>query len=155
MTTTSTGHPHTTTLQSREEAIVASFAELDDWEERYRAIIARGRDLEDLPDDLKTNKLKVQGCQSQIWLHAELTPEGKVHFRADSDAMIVRGLIAMLLEVYSDATPAEILATEPTFIAKIGLESHLSPTRTNGLHSMLEQMFYYAKVLQTIAQARA
>ena len=143
-----------TTPQDRQAALVARFADIDDWEERYRQIIKLGRDLEGLPDELKTDKLKVQGCQSQVWLHAELQGDGTVRFRADSDAMIVRGLIAMLLEVYSSAAPKEILSTEPAFIAEIGLESHLSPTRTNGLRSMIEQMLYYAKAFEVLALAR-
>ncbi len=143
-----------TTPNDRQQALVKRFADIDDWEERYRQIIKLGRDLDGLPDDLKTDKLKVQGCQSQVWLHAELTNDGTVRFRADSDAMIVRGLIAMLLEVYSGASPAEILTTKPEFIAEIGLESHLSPTRTNGLRSMIEQMLYYAKAFETLLKVR-
>jgi cysteine desulfuration protein SufE len=142
------------TPNERQLALVERFADIDDWEERYRQIIKLGRDLEGLPDELKSDKLKVQGCQSQVWLHAELAEGGLVRFRADSDAMIVRGLIAMLLDVYSGAAPAEILATEPTFVGEIGLESHLSPTRTNGLRAMLEQMLYYAKAFETLLKVR-
>ncbi|MBW2733851.1 MAG: SufE family protein [Deltaproteobacteria bacterium] len=106
-----------------------------------------------LPDELKTDKHKVKGCQSQVWLHAALD-EGNVIFRADSDAMIVRGLIAMLLSIYSGATPSEILEKPPAFISEIKLDSHLSPTRTNGLRSMVEQMMYYATAFKTLLAVR-
>jgi cysteine desulfuration protein SufE len=141
-------------LIERQKQLEEQFSGIEDWEERYRAIIKRGKALAGLPDDLKQDKYKVKGCQSQVWLHARLDDEQKVVFRADSDAMIVRGLISMLLEVYSDAAPQDILDTPPEFIKSIGLESHLSPTRTNGLRSMIEQMFYYAKAFQTLLAAR-
>lgn len=144
----------TTDLRERQAELVALFADIDDWEERYRKIIALGRDLAGLPEDLKLEKYKVQGCQSQVWLHAALDDEGRVIFRADSDAMIVRGLIALLLRAYSEAEPEQILATEPAFIGELGLESHLSPTRTNGLRAMIEQMFYYAKAFAALAAVR-
>ncbi|MBW2736890.1 MAG: SufE family protein, partial [Deltaproteobacteria bacterium] len=110
----------TTSIKERQQEVVDSFSELEDWEERYREIIKLGRDLDDLPDELKTDKHKVKGCQSQVWLHAALDG-GNVIFQADSDAMIVRGLIAMLLSVYSGATPSEILENPPAFISEIKL----------------------------------
>jgi cysteine desulfuration protein SufE len=92
----------------------------------------------------------VRGCQSQVWLHASLDDDKRVVLQADSDAMIVRGLIAVVLRIYSGANPAEILSNPPDFIRDIGLDGHLSPTRTNGLRSLVEQLMYYAKAFQTI-----
>ena len=141
-------------IEQRQKALVERFSGIDDWEERYREIIKLGRALPGLPDDKKSDKFKVVGCQSQVWLHASLDGQGQVLFEADSDAMIVRGLIAMLLEVYSKAPPEAIATTPPDFIKELGLESHLSPTRTNGLRSMVEQMLYYAKAFATVLAAR-
>lgn len=142
------------TIGERQNELIALFSGIDDWEERYRKIIAMGKELDDIADDKKIDKYKVQGCQSQVWLHAELDATGKILFVADSDAMIVRGLIKMLLSVYSNATPREVLDTQPSFIQEIGLEKHLSPTRTNGLRSMVEQMLYYAKAFEALAKLR-
>ncbi|MBK6846795.1 MAG: SufE family protein [Proteobacteria bacterium] len=143
------------TIDERQRELVALFADASDWEERYRKLIDLGRALDELPEPLKQEKYRVRGCQSQVWLHAELEPQQQhVVFRADSDALIVKGLIALLLRVYSDATPAEILASPPRFIEELGLARHLSPTRSNGLRAMFEQMVYYAKAFQTLLSAR-
>jgi len=142
------------TIERRQQQLVAEFSAVEGWEERYRKIIALGRELPVLPDELRGEQQRVRGCQSQVWLHAELDDEGRVIFRADSDAMIVRGLIAMLLRVYSGQPPRAILSASPGFIEQIGLTRHLSPTRSNGLHAMLEQMVYYAKAFQTLLAAR-
>lgn len=132
------------TLTSRSARLVKDFSAQPDWEARYRALIDLGKKLPALPESLKIEGNKVKGCQSQVWLHAELTPEGKVRFQADSDALIVKGLIAVLLEVYSDATPSEILHFPPAFLKELGFEGNLSPSRSNGLHAMLQQIRNYA-----------
>jgi len=131
------------TILDRQRAIVERFNAIGDWESRYREIIARGKALPDLPDELRKDENKVKGCQSQVWLHADLE-DGTLAFQADSDAAIVRGLIALLLEVFDHQPPAEILTADTTFIDDIGLIEHLSQTRSNGLSAMLKQIKYYA-----------
>jgi cysteine desulfuration protein SufE len=128
---------------SRQKSVVEEFAGLATWEDRYRHLIALGKALPALPDDKKLEDYKVKGCQSQVWIHARLE-DGRVIFEADSDALLVRGLVALLLRVYSRATPAEILQTPPDFVREIGLESKLSPSRANGLFAMVKQMKFYA-----------
>lgn len=130
--------------------MVAKFADLNDWEDRYKKLIELGKVLPDLPDSKKTEDFKVKGCQSQVWIHARLD-QGCVIFEADSDALLVRGLVALLLEVYSGATPTEILETPPDFVKEIGLESKLTPSRANGLVSMIKQMKYYAMAFKALA----
>lgn len=137
-------------LVERQKQIVAEFSGLSDWEDRYKKLIELGKALPELPDSKKTEDSKVKGCQSQVWMHARLD-NGQIVFEADSDAILVRGLVALLLRVYSGATPAEILATPPDFVKEIGLESKLSPSRANGLFSMIKQMKYYAMAYQAMA----
>ncbi len=134
-------------LAQRQAAVVAEFQSLSDWEDRYKKLIEIGKALPDLPDAKKLEDFKVKGCQSQVWMHARLE-DGKVVFEADSDALLVRGLVALLLKVYSNATPKEILETPPDFVKDIGLESKLSPSRANGLFSMIKQMKFYAMAFQ-------
>ncbi|MBK8482518.1 MAG: SufE family protein [Proteobacteria bacterium] len=143
------------TIDERQRELVALFSDASDWEERYGKLIDLGRALGELPEALRQERYRVRGCQSQVWLHAALDADQRhVIFRADSDALIVKGLIALLLRVYSDATPAEILASPPRFIDELGLARHLSPTRSNGLRAMVEQMVYYAKAFETLRLAR-
>ena len=142
------------TLRERQSAIIAEFQGLADWEARYKKLIELGKALPDLPDEKKKDDFKVKGCQSQVWMHARLSENGHVVFEADSDALLVRGLVALLLRVYSDAPPAEVLQTPPDFVKEIGLESKLSPSRANGLVSMIKQMKFYAMAFQAM-QARA
>lgn len=123
-------------LRAEEAEIVEEFAFFDDWKDRYSYIIDLGRNLPDFPDAWKTDENKVSGCQSQVWFVAE-EREGRLHFKAVSDAAIVSGLIALLLRVYSGRAPETILQAEPEFIARIGLAEHLSPTRSNGLFAMI------------------
>jgi cysteine desulfuration protein SufE len=137
-------------LQDRQKQIVAEFAGLSSWEDRYKKLIEIGRALPELPEATKTEDSKVKGCQSQVWMHARVEG-GRVLFEGDSDALLVRGLVALLLRVYSDATPAEILNTPPDFVKEVGLESKLSPSRANGLFSMIKQMKYYAMAFQALA----
>lgn len=127
--------------------IVAEFEALDDWEERYARIIKVGRELPGLDEADKLDEHKVRGCSSQVWLLASLE-DGKVVYRADSDAVIVRGLIALLLRVYSGHTPAEILAAAPDFIEELELGAHLSANRANGLAAMVKQIKAYALAFQ-------
>lgn len=138
-------------IVDRQSQVVREFENLSSWEDRYKKLIELGKALPDLPDDMKLEDFKVKGCQSQVWMHARLE-NGKVIFAADSDAILVRGLVALLLRVYSDATPAEILSTAPEFVKQIGLEGKLSPSRANGLFSMIKQMKFYALAFQ--AQSR-
>ncbi len=132
------------TIQENEENLIEQFADIDDWMDRYAYIIVLGNALEPISEQLKTPDRLIEGCQSRVWLDAELDSDGKVIYRADSDAIIVKGIISMLVEVLSGHTPDEILAADLNFIDKIGLAEHLSPTRSNGLLAMVKQMRAYA-----------
>ncbi len=132
------------TIQENEENLIEQFADIDDWMNRYAYIIDLGNALEPISEQLKTPDRLIEGCQSRVWLDAELDSDGKVVYRADSDAIIVKGIISMLVEVLSGHTPDEILAADLNFIDKIGLAEHLSPTRSNGLLAMVKQMRAYA-----------
>ena len=129
--------PSRESIEQAQQAIIDEFSFLGDWMERYQYIIDLGRKLGEFPEEWKTDENRIQGCQSQVWMHAEMR-DGRLHIDAISDSAIVSGLIALLLRVYSDRTPEEILATEPKFVEAIGLSQHLSPTRNNGLHAMLQ-----------------
>ncbi len=136
------------TAADAQHAITDEFAFFSDWTERYQYLIDLGRQLPAFPDELKREEFRVYGCQSQVWL----VPEGDadcMHFRATSDSAIVSGLIALVLRVYSGRPAQEILATEPTYIEAIGLARHLSPTRSNGLASMLKKLKSYATAALT------
>jgi len=137
-------------IADRQQKVVQEFARFNDWEARYKRIIEIGKSLEPLPDEFRIEDLKVRGCQSQVWLKADLTPEGLVVFRADSDALIVRGLIAILLQVFSLSSPSDILAAKLDFLDQMGLKEHLSPSRSNGLMSMVKQIKYYAAAFQVL-----
>lgn len=131
-------------IQEKEEILVREFSALTSWDDRYKKIIEWGKKLPPFPENHRTEENKVKGCQSQVWLFAQLTPDKKVQFVADSDALIVKGLIALLVFVYSNASPEEILAQSPQFISRLGFDSNLSPSRTNGLFSMVKQIKIYA-----------
>lgn len=126
-----------------QDRIVREFSVLQDWTEKYEYLIKLGRKLPAMKEDHKSDENLVRGCQSKVWLHAEEDGDC-IRFEADSDAMIVKGLAALLLRVYSGQTPDAILSNPPDFIDKIGMENHLSPTRSNGLASMCKQIQYYA-----------
>ncbi len=130
-------------IEDVQNKIVREFNLLEDWTERYKYIIKLGSKLPQLDSSKKIEHNIVKGCQSQVWLHAEFS-EGKIIFEADSDAAITKGLVALMVHLYSHQTPSAILATEPTFITEIGMNEHLSPTRANGLASMVKQMKIYA-----------
>lgn len=140
------------TVTETQAEIVDEFAFFEDWADKYKYIIDLGKDLEAFPEAQRTDENKVRGCQSQVWLHAE-AQEGKVKFWGDSDAMIVKGLVALLLRVFSGHTPQEILESDTKFLEEIGLGTHLSPTRTNGLFSMVKQIRMYALAFQAKSQA--
>lgn len=138
------------------EAIHSDFVLLDDWEDRYRYVIELGRSLEPLPDVLRTDANKVRGCASQVWLSASTgqeTPDApRLHFLGDSDAHIVRGLIAILFAMYQDRTPEEILATDArAMFAELGLQEHITPQRSNGFFSMVERIRRDARAIATAA----
>ncbi|MEZ3576437.1 MAG: SufE family protein [Muribaculaceae bacterium] len=132
------------TIEQKEQELIDEFSDIDDWMDRYACIIDMGNNLPALPDNLKTPDRLIEGCQSRVWLDAEMTPDGKVEYKADSDAIIVKGIISMLVDVLSGHTPDEILGADLHFINDIGLAEHLSPTRSNGLVAMLKQMRAYA-----------
>ncbi len=132
------------TTEEAQQEVIDQFDGLDDWMDRYSVIIDMGNTLEPLPTELRTPDRLIEGCQSRVWLDAEKDADGKITFRADSDAIIVKGIISMLVEVLSGHTAAEILDTDLHFIHDIGLDEHLSPTRSNGLLAMVKQMRAYA-----------
>ncbi|MDE7135144.1 MAG: SufE family protein [Muribaculaceae bacterium] len=132
------------TINERQDEIIAEFADIDDWMDRYGYIIDLGNALPPIEEKYRTPEHLIEGCQSRVWLNAELNNDGKVIFTADSDAIIVKGIISMLIDVLSGHTPQEILDSDLYFIDDIGLSSHLSPTRSNGLLAMVKQMRLYA-----------
>ena len=123
--------------------IIEEFADLDDWMDRYQLLIDMGGETEPLPDSDKVEQNLIDGCQSRVWLVCD-EKEGRLYFRAESDALIVKGIVTLLIRVLSGHTPDEILDADLYFIEKIGLREHLSPTRSNGLLAMLKQMRAYA-----------
>jgi cysteine desulfuration protein SufE len=127
----------------RIKSIVDEFKKYSDWEDRYKHLITLGKNLPIMDESHKTESNKIKGCQSQVWLHAELSGD-KIIFSADSDASIVKGIIALLVQVYSGCTPDEILLIKPTFLEEIGLKEHLSMSRANGLTAMVKQISFYA-----------
>ena len=127
-------------IQDAQEDLVGAFQFFEDWMDRYQYIIDMGRELPPFPEAERTEENRVHGCQSQVWLTVEELDDGRLRFRATSDAAIVQGLIAMLLRIYSDRTPREIADTPPDFIREIGLDQHLSPSRSNGLNAMILRM---------------
>jgi cysteine desulfuration protein SufE len=124
--------------------IIEDFEIFEDWMEKYQYIIDLGKDLKPLKTEEKIDENKLQGCQSQVWIVHQLH-DGKVYFKAESDAAIVAGLVALVLSIYSGKQPQEIIKTQPTFISKIGLDKHLSSTRSNGLSSLLDKIQEVAK----------
>ncbi len=130
-------------IQEIQEEIIAEFDMFDDWMERYEYIIELGRDLPLIDEQYKLDENLIKGCQSKVWLHADNT-EDKIVFTADSDAIITKGIIALFVRTLSGFTPQEILDADLYFVDKIGLKEHLSPTRANGLVSMIKQLKLYA-----------
>ena len=130
-------------INNIQDEIIAEFSDFEDWLDRYQLLIDLGSEQEQLPEEYKTDSNLIEGCQSRVWLQADFV-DGKVVYRAESDALIVKGIISLLIKVYSGHTPDEILDSEPYFVEAIGLKEHLSPTRSNGLVAMIKQMRLYA-----------
>ncbi len=135
------------TINEIQDEIIQEFADFDDWMDRYQLLIDLGSSQPKLDDKYKTEQNLIDGCQSRVWLQADMK-DGLLHFQAESDALIVRGIVALLVRVLSDHTPQEILVADLYFIESIGLREHLSPTRSNGLLAMLKQMKLYALAYQ-------
>jgi cysteine desulfuration protein SufE len=131
-----------------QDEIIEEFSMFEDWMERYDYIIDLGKSLPELEEKYKTDENLIAGCQSKVWLYAEMKGD-KIIFKADGDAILTKGIAALLLQVFSDQTPKDILNSELYFIDKIGLKEHLSPTRANGLVSMVKQFKLYALAFQT------
>jgi len=136
------------TIKEIQEEIVDEFSLYDDWMERYEHLIALGKSLPLIDAQFKTEENIIKGCQSKVWVHGALDQD-KVIFTADSDAILTKGLVALLLRVFSNRTPQEILDADTKFIDEIGLKEHLSPTRANGLLSMVKQLKLYALAFQS------
>ena len=132
------------TIEQQQRAVIEEFAEIEDWMDRYQLLIDLGQEQTPLPDSDKTADNLIDGCQSRVWLTCHREDDGTLTFRAESDALIVKGIIMLLIRVLSGHTPDEILAADLYFIDRIGLHEHLSPTRSNGLVAMVKQMRAYA-----------
>ena len=131
------------TINEIQDEIIEEFSSFDDWMDKYQLLIDLGSDQEPLPEQYKTEQNLIDGCQSRVWLQADYE-DGVINFRAESDALIVKGIVTLLIRVLSDHTPQEILDADLYFISRIGLREHLSPTRSNGLLAMVKQMRAYA-----------
>ena len=137
-------------LTERLKEIENELAALPTWEAKYEKIISWGKSLPAMDEALKSEDLKVKGCQSQVWLKADLHPAGHMSFQADSDAVIVKGLVAVLLKLFNGATPKEVLEFDPRFLAQLGFQENLSPNRANGFLAMIKQMRHYATAYQVL-----
>ncbi|MBI9060768.1 MAG: SufE family protein [Marinilabiliaceae bacterium] len=131
------------TINEIQDEIVEEFSSFDDWMDKYSYLIEIGNDLEPFKDDWRLDQNLIEGCQSKVWFHAEMK-DGKIIYAADSDAIIVKGIVGLLLRAMSGQTPDDILNNDLHFVEKIGLKEHLSPTRSNGLVAMIKQMRLYA-----------
>ncbi len=131
------------TIKERQDVLVEEFEFFDEWMDKYNHIIEMGKSLDALPEEKKNDDLLVQGCQSKVWLHAEKNGEN-VRFKADADAIIAKGIVAMLIDVFDNQPAKEVAAADLGFLEEIGLKDHLSPTRANGLVAMIKQMKFYA-----------
>lgn len=136
-------------IEELQNEVIEEFQDYDDWMDRYQLLIDLGNEQEPLPEKYKTESNLIDGCQSRVWLQADYMPDGTIHFQAESDALIVKGLVTLLLRVLNDHTPDEILEADLHFIEDIGLRDHLSPTRSNGLLAMVKQMRMYALAFKT------
>lgn len=140
------------TINEIQDEIIDEFSGLSDWMDRYAYIIDLGNTLPEFPETEKTPANLIEGCQSRVWITAKLSDEGRIEFQADSDALIVKGIVALLMRVVNNQTPADILGADLYFIDKIGLSEHLSPTRSNGLVAMVKQVHNYARAFQLLQQ---
>lgn len=143
-----------TTINELQDEVIAEFSDFDDWMDKYQLLIDLGNEQTPLDAAYKTDSNLIEGCQSRVWLQADLE-DGKVHFQAESDALIVKGIVALLIRVLSDHTPDEILEADLYFIDRIGLKEHLSPTRSNGLLAMVKQMRMYALAFKQLEEKKA
>lgn len=141
------------TINETQDRIIEEMSELDDWMDRYAYIIELGNALEPLPEKDKVPANLIEGCQSRVWITASQDESGKLIFRADSDALIVKGIISLLIRVLSGQTADDILNADLYFIPAIGLDQHLSPTRSNGLLAMVKQMKLYARAFKALGEA--
>lgn len=140
------------TINEIQDEIIEEFSGFDDWMDKYQLLIDLGNELEPLDEKYKTEQNLIDGCQSRVWLQADYS-KGRINFAAESDALIVKGIVALLIRVLSDHTPQEILDSNLYFIEEIGLKEHLSPTRSNGLVAMVKQMRVYALAFSAKQQA--
>ncbi|MCH5226536.1 MAG: SufE family protein [Muribaculaceae bacterium] len=138
------------TINETQDEIISEFQDLTDWMDRYAYIIDLGNTLPPYPESEKIPANIIEGCQSRVWISAKRNDDKTVHFDADSDALIVKGIIALLLKVLNDRTPDELLNADLYFIEKIGLKEHLSPTRSNGLLAMIKQIRNYATAFKIL-----
>lgn len=138
-------------INETQDEIIEEFEGIDDWMDRYAYIIELGGTLPEFPESEKKPSNLIEGCQSRVWIDAKLDDEGRIDFRADSDAMIVKGIVALLMRVLNHRTPDEILGADLYFIDRIGLGEHLSPTRSNGLVAMVRQIKDYARAFKALA----
>lgn len=138
------------TIDEKQDRIINDFSEIDDWMDRYGYIIELGNALPPIDESLKTPDHLIEGCQSRVWLDASLDQDGKIRFTADSDAIIVKGIISLLIQVLNGQTPDDILNADLRFINEIGLAENLSPTRSNGLLAMIKQMRAYALAFKAL-----
>ena len=136
------------TISELQEQVVSEFSLFDDWMDKYNYLIEMGRSIPIIDESYRTDQYVITGCQSKVWLHADYK-DGKIFFSADSDAIITKGIVNLLIRVLSGHTPEEILNADMDFIDKVGLREHLSPTRSNGLTSMIKQMKLYALAFKT------
>ncbi|MFN4299958.1 MAG: SufE family protein [Thermaurantimonas sp.] len=135
-----------------QEEIVQEFEMFDNWEQKYEYIIELGKELPLIDPKYKVDENLIKGCQSRVWLHAYLDDNGRIRYTADSDAIIVKGIVALLIRVFDNQLPQDIVDADIHFIEKIGLKQHLSPTRANGLLAMIKQMKYYALAISQLTQ---
>jgi cysteine desulfuration protein SufE len=135
-------------LQQRQEEIVEEFAYFEDWMEKYEYLIELGKELSPLEEADRTDENIIRGCQSRVWLAAKKSPEGLLEFRADSDAIITRGLVALVIRALDQLSPEVVSGADLWFVQRIGLDTHLSPTRANGLLAMVQQMKHYGIAFQ-------
>ena len=140
------------TINEIQDEIIEEFSAFDDWMDKYALLIELGNSLAPLDDKYKTESNLIEGCQSRVWLQADYS-DGLIHFQGESDAVIVKGIVSLLIKIISDHTPDEILNADLYFVDKIGLKEHLSPTRSNGLVAMLKQMRLYAMAFKAREEA--
>ncbi len=142
------------TIQEKQQQIIDEFEVYEDWLDKYAYIIELGKDLPLIDEKYKTQQYLISGCQSRVWLHAGMK-DGKIFFKADSDAVITKGIVNLLIRVFSGHTPDEILEADVEFLNTIGLHDHLSPTRANGLQSMIKQIKLYAQVFKLKSEQKS